>query len=33
LAPPLIIRENEIDEIVAKLKSAIDRTAKDCAKN
>jgi len=33
LAPPLVIRENEIDEIVAKLKSAIDRTAKDCAKN
>ena len=33
LAPPLIIRENEIDEIVAKLNSAIDRTAKDCAKN
>ncbi len=33
LAPPLIIREGEIDEIVAKLKSAIDRTAKDCAKS
>jgi putrescine aminotransferase len=33
LAPPLIIRESEVDEIVAKLKSAIDRTARDCAKN
>ncbi|HEY2885473.1 MAG TPA: aspartate aminotransferase family protein [Rhizomicrobium sp.] len=32
LAPPLIIRESEVDEIVAKLKSAIDRTAKDCSK-
>jgi putrescine aminotransferase len=32
LAPPLIIRESEIDEIVAKLKAAIDRTAKDCGK-
>lgn len=33
LAPPLIIREAEIEEIVAKLKSAIDRTAKDCDKS
>jgi len=33
LAPPLIIREGEVDEIVAKLKSAIDRTAKDCSKS
>ena len=32
LAPPLTISENEIEEIVAKLKSAIDRTAKYCAK-
>ena len=32
LAPPLVITENEIEEIVAKLKLAIDRTAKDCAK-
>lgn len=33
LAPPLIIREAEIEEIVTKLKSAIDRTAKDCDKS
>jgi len=33
LAPPLVIRESEIDEIVTKLKSAIDRTAKDCGKS
>lgn len=33
LAPPLVIRESEIDEIVGKLKSAIDRTAKDCDKS
>jgi len=32
LAPPLTIRESEIDEIVAKLKGAIDRTAKDCGR-
>ena len=32
LAPPLIISEDEIEEIVAKLKAAIDRTAKDCGK-
>ena len=32
LAPPLVISENEVDEIVVKLKSAIDRTAKDCGK-
>jgi putrescine aminotransferase len=31
LAPPLIVSESEVDEIVVKLKSAIDRTAKDCA--
>jgi putrescine aminotransferase len=29
LAPPLTISESEIEEIIAKLKSAIDRTAKD----
>ena len=32
LAPPLVTRESEIDEIVAKLGTAIDRTAKDCGK-
>jgi putrescine---pyruvate transaminase len=32
LAPPLTITESEIEEILAKLKSAIDRTAKDCGK-
>ncbi len=32
LAPPLSIREAEIDEIVAKLAYAIDRTAKDLGK-
>ncbi len=32
LAPPLIVSEGEIEEIVATLKSAIDRTAKDCGK-
>ena len=32
LAPPLIIREDEVEEIVAKLKAAIDRTARDCGK-
>lgn len=32
LAPPLIISEGEVDEIIMKLKSAIDRTAKDCSK-
>ena len=32
LAPPLIISENEVEEIVAKLKAAIDRTARDCGK-
>jgi putrescine aminotransferase len=31
LSPPLVISETEVDEIVAKLKSAIDRTARDCA--
>ena len=29
LAPPFIISEAEVDEIVAKLKSAIDNTARD----
>ncbi len=32
LAPPLIVSEAEVEEILAILKSAIDRTAKDCAK-
>jgi putrescine aminotransferase len=32
LAPPLVISESEVDEIVVKLKSAIDRTARDGAK-
>jgi putrescine aminotransferase len=32
LAPPLVISESEVDEIVVKLKSAIDRTARDFAK-
>ncbi|HEY2069343.1 MAG TPA: aminotransferase [Rhizomicrobium sp.] len=32
LAPPLTISEPEVDEIVTKLKSAIDRTAKDIGK-
>jgi putrescine---pyruvate transaminase len=32
LAPPLVVSESEIEEIVAKLKSAIDRTARDCGK-
>lgn len=32
LAPPLIVQEAEIEEIIAKLKSAIDRTARDFAK-
>jgi len=30
LAPPLVVSEQEVDEIIIKLKSAIDRTAKDC---
>jgi len=29
LAPPLVITEAEIEEIVAKLKDAVDRTARD----
>ncbi|MGH6872082.1 MAG: aminotransferase [Rhizomicrobium sp.] len=29
LAPPLVISEGEVDEIVSRLKRAIDRTAKD----
>ncbi|MGZ5939524.1 MAG: aminotransferase [Rhizomicrobium sp.] len=32
LSPPLIISEDEIEEIVVKLKAAIDRTSKDCGK-
>jgi putrescine aminotransferase len=32
LAPPLIVSEAEIDEIVDKLKNAIDRTARDFGK-
>ncbi|MBV9542511.1 MAG: aspartate aminotransferase family protein [Alphaproteobacteria bacterium] len=32
LAPPLVVSESEIEEIIAKLKSAIDRTAKDVKK-
>ena len=32
LAPPLVISESEIEEVVAKLKSAIDRTARDCGR-
>jgi putrescine---pyruvate transaminase len=32
LSPPFVISEAEVDEIVAKLKSAIDRTAKDYGK-
>ena len=32
LAPPFIISEAEVDEIVAKPKDAIDRTAKDLGK-
>ncbi|MBS0472668.1 MAG: aspartate aminotransferase family protein [Proteobacteria bacterium] len=32
LAPPLIVSETEVEEIVAKLKNAIDRTAKDLGK-
>ena len=28
-APPLTVSEREVDEIVAKAKDAIDRTAKD----
>jgi putrescine---pyruvate transaminase len=32
LAPPLVITESEIEEIIAKLKSAIDNTARDYKK-
>lgn len=32
LAPPLVVTEAEIEEIVAKLKTAIDRTAQDLGK-
>jgi putrescine aminotransferase len=31
-APPLTVRESEVDEIVAKAKAAIDRTARDFGK-
>ena len=31
-APPLIVSEAEVEEIVAKAKAAIDRTAKDYGK-
>jgi adenosylmethionine-8-amino-7-oxononanoate aminotransferase len=29
LSPPLTVSESEVDEIVEKLKSAIDNTARD----
>ncbi len=32
LAPPLVITQSEIEEIIAKAKSAIDRTAADLGK-
>jgi len=32
LAPPLVVSHSEIEEILVKLKSAIDRTAKDCGR-
>jgi len=32
LSPPLVISNAEVDEIITKLKSAIDRTARDCGK-
>ena len=32
LSPPLTISESEVDEIVAKLKAAIDNTARDFKK-
>ncbi|MEJ0027024.1 MAG: aminotransferase [Rhizomicrobium sp.] len=32
LAPPLVVSESEIEEIVAKLKRAVDRTARDCGR-
>ena len=32
LAPPLVISQDEVEEILSKLKSAIDRTARDMAK-
>ncbi|MEI9991016.1 MAG: aminotransferase [Rhizomicrobium sp.] len=32
LAPPLVVSESEIEEIVAKLKNAVDRTANDCGR-
>jgi putrescine aminotransferase len=32
LAPPLVVSEAEVEEIIVKLKSAIDRTAKDMSK-
>jgi adenosylmethionine-8-amino-7-oxononanoate aminotransferase len=32
LAPPLVVTEGEVEEIIAKLKTAIDRTAKEVSK-
>jgi adenosylmethionine-8-amino-7-oxononanoate aminotransferase len=32
LAPPFIISESEVEEIIAKLKAAIDNTARDYKK-
>ena len=32
LAPPLIVTEAEVEEIIALAKDAIDRTAKDLGK-
>jgi adenosylmethionine-8-amino-7-oxononanoate aminotransferase len=32
LAPPLIVSESEIEEMIAKLKAAIDNTARDLKK-
>ena len=32
LSPPFIVTETEVDEIVAKAKDAIDRTARDFGK-
>jgi adenosylmethionine-8-amino-7-oxononanoate aminotransferase len=32
LAPPFIVSESEVEEIIAKLKAAIDNTARDYKK-
>ena len=32
LSPPLVITRDEVDEIITKLRSAIDRTTRDCGK-